>query len=75
MHSYKVGLIGRGKLKAHGEFACLGLCLDQAGYLRKPHTVLLKSKESMETFKYYVNKEVGGWGQNTAIKRWVGLKK
>ena len=28
------------------------------------------------TFKYYVIKEVGGWGQIMAIlsKRWVGLK-
>ena len=30
---------------------------------------------TLGAFKYYVIKEVGGWGQKMAIFGWVGLKK
>ena len=47
--------------------------------------VIIKAMLHKGPFKYYVIKEVGGWGQKMAIsddlqyckssKRWVGLKK
>ena len=63
-----------------GEWGFVPICFWQ---INNPITMrILNSKGS---FKYYVIKEMGGWGQKMAIfddlqyckssKRWVGLKK